>query len=39
MKLDFVLKDGSHGVHNVAYVIEILDKVTEETEMGQSLIK
>ena len=39
MKLDYVLKDGSYGAHNVAYVIEILDKVAEETEAGQSLIK
>ncbi|MCP4263099.1 MAG: hypothetical protein GY774_37155 [Planctomycetes bacterium] len=39
MKLEFVLKDGSHGAHNIGYVIEILDKVAEETEMGQSLIE
>ena len=39
MKLDFVVKDGSHGAHNIGYVIEILDKVAEETEMGQSLIE
>jgi len=39
MKLDLVLKDGSYGAHNVAYVIEILDKVAEEIEAGQSLIK
>jgi formate-dependent nitrite reductase cytochrome c552 subunit len=39
MKLDFVLKDGSHGAHNIGYVIEILDKVAEETEMGQSLVE
>jgi len=39
MKLEYVLKDGSYGAHNVGYVIEILDKVTEETEKGQSLIE
>jgi hypothetical protein len=39
MKLEFVLKDGSHGAHNIGYVIEILDKVAEETEMGQSLVE
>ena len=39
MKLEFVLKDGSHGAHNIGYVIEILDKVAEETEMSQSLIE
>ena len=39
MKLDYVLKDGSYGAHNIAYVIEILDKVAEETETGQSLIE
>jgi nitrate/TMAO reductase-like tetraheme cytochrome c subunit len=33
------LKDGSHGAHNIGYVIEILDKVIEETEMAQSLIE
>ena len=39
MKLDIVLNDGSHGAHNIAYVIEILDRVMEETETGQSLIE
>lgn len=39
MKLDYVLKDGSYGAHNIGYVIEILDKVAEETEMGQSLVE
>ena len=39
LKLDMVLKDGSHGAHNIAYVIEILDLVTQETETGQSLIE
>ena len=39
MKLDYVLKDGSYGAHNVAYVIEILDKVAEETEKARSLIE
>jgi hypothetical protein len=39
MKLEFVIKDGSHGAHNIGYIIEILDKVAEETEMGQSLIE
>jgi len=34
-----VLKDGSSGAHNVGYVMEILDKVLEEIEMGQSLIE
>ncbi len=38
-KLDMVLKDGSCGAHNVGYVMEILDKVLEEIEMGQSLVK
>ncbi len=38
-KLDMVLKDGSFGAHNVGYVMEILDKVLEEIEMGQSLVK
>jgi nitrate/TMAO reductase-like tetraheme cytochrome c subunit len=38
-KLDIVLKDGSYGAHNVGYVMEILDKVLEEIEMGQSLIE
>ncbi len=38
-KLDMVLKDGSYGAHNVGYVMEILDKVLEEIEMGQSLVK
>jgi len=39
MKLEFVLKDGSFGAHNIGYVIEILDKVTQETEMAQSLVE
>ena len=39
MKLEYVLKDGSYGAHNIGYVIEILDKVLEEIEMGQSLVK
>jgi hypothetical protein len=39
MKLEFVIKDGSHGAHNIGYVIEILDKVIEETDMGQSLLE
>jgi nitrate/TMAO reductase-like tetraheme cytochrome c subunit len=39
MKLEYVLKDGSYGAHNVGYVIEILDKVAEETEKGQSLVE
>ncbi|UCE48434.1 MAG: ammonia-forming cytochrome c nitrite reductase subunit c552, partial [Phycisphaerales bacterium] len=39
LKLDYVLKDGSYGAHNIGYVLEILDKVAEETEMGQSLIE
>jgi hypothetical protein len=39
MKLDMVLQDGSHGAHNIGYVIEILDRVTEETETSQSLIE
>ena len=38
-KLDMVLKDGSYGAHNVGYVMEILDKVAQETEMGQALVK
>jgi len=38
-KLDMVLKDGSFGAHNVAYVMEILDKILEETETAQSLVK
>jgi hypothetical protein len=38
-KLDIVLKDGSYGAHNVGYVMEILDKVLEEIEMGQSLVE
>ena len=37
--LDIVLKDGSYGAHNVGYVMEILDKVLEQIEAGQSLIK
>ena len=39
LKLDFVLKDGSHGAHNITYVIEILDLVTQDTETAQSLIE
>jgi hypothetical protein len=39
MKLDYVLKDGSYGAHNIGYVIEILDKVAEETERGKSLVE
>ena len=39
MRLDYVLKDDSYGAHNIAYVIEILDKMAEETETGQSLIE
>jgi len=39
IKLDMVVKDGSYGAHNVGYVMEILDKVLEEIEKGQSLIK
>jgi len=38
-KLDMVLKDGSYGAHNVGYVMEILDKVLEEIETAQSLVK
>jgi len=38
-KLDMVLKDGSFGAHNVAYVMEILDKILEEIETAQSLVK
>jgi len=38
-KLDMVVKDGSFGAHNVGYVMEILDKVLEEIEMGQSLVE
>jgi len=38
-KLDMVLKDGSCGAHNVGYVMEILDKVLEEIETAQSLVK
>jgi nitrate/TMAO reductase-like tetraheme cytochrome c subunit len=38
-KLDMVLKDGSYGAHNVGYVMEILDKVLEEIEKGQSLVE
>ncbi|MFC1635148.1 NapC/NirT family cytochrome c [Planctomycetota bacterium] len=38
-KLDIVLKDGSYGAHNVGYVMEILDKVLEEIEKGQSLVE
>jgi hypothetical protein len=38
-KLDMVLKDGSYGAHNAGYVMEILDKVLEEVEMGQSLVE
>jgi nitrate/TMAO reductase-like tetraheme cytochrome c subunit len=37
-KLDTVLKDGSFGAHNVGYVMEILDKLTEEIDASQSLI-
>jgi nitrate/TMAO reductase-like tetraheme cytochrome c subunit len=39
LKIDYVLKDGSYGAHNIGYVIEILDKVAEETEMAQSLVE
>ncbi|MCF7976302.1 MAG: NapC/NirT family cytochrome c [Phycisphaerae bacterium] len=39
LKLEFVLKDGSEGAHNIAYVMEILDKATEEADLGQSLVK
>jgi len=38
-KLDMVLKDGSYGAHTVGYVMEILDKMLEEIEMGQSLVE
>lgn len=38
-KLDMVLKDGSYGAHNVAYVMEILDKALEEIEASQSLLE
>jgi nitrate/TMAO reductase-like tetraheme cytochrome c subunit len=38
-KLDMVLKDGSYGAHNAGYVMEILDKVLEEIEKGQSFIE
>jgi hypothetical protein len=38
-KFDIVLKDGSYGAHNVGYVMEILDKVLEEIEKGQSLVE
>ncbi|MFC1761369.1 ammonia-forming cytochrome c nitrite reductase subunit c552 [Planctomycetota bacterium] len=38
-KLEIVLKDGSYGAHNVAYVLEILDKAVEEIKRGQSLIE
>jgi nitrate/TMAO reductase-like tetraheme cytochrome c subunit len=38
-KLDMVLKDGSNGAHNAGYVMEILDKVLEDIEKGQSLIE
>jgi glutaredoxin len=39
MKLDMVLKDGSHGAHNIGYVIEIIDRVTQEIETSQSLME
>jgi hypothetical protein len=39
MKLEYVLKDGSYGAHNIGYVIEILDKVAEETETARSLVE
>jgi nitrate/TMAO reductase-like tetraheme cytochrome c subunit len=38
-KLDMVVKDGSYGAHNAGYVMEILDKVLEEIEMGRSLVE
>ncbi len=39
MKLEYVLKDGSYGAHNVGDVMEIHDKVLEEIEMVQSLVE
>ena len=36
-KFDMVVKDGSYGAHNAGYVMEILDKVLEEIEEGQTL--
>ena len=38
-RLNIVIRDGSHGGHNIGYVTEILDKAIEEVEMGQSLVR
>ena len=36
-KLEYVIKDGSYGAHNIDYVSEILDNASEELEACRSL--
>jgi len=37
-KLEYVIKDGSYGVHNIGYVSEILDNASEELESSQFIV-
>lgn len=38
-RLEYVLRDGSCGAHNVGYVMAILDKALAEIERGRSLLE